>query len=166
MATDDRAGADRCGACALRGADAGRRRFVQQLALSAAALLVGASCGDGEIGGPAGPTVAPPIDGGPFTIAIADFPPLANVGGIARVDGGSSTPIAVARLDLTTFVAMSMICPHAGYRPISIVSGGFICPNHGAEFETDGQWSGGQQTRDLVLYAVDHDAGAGTLTIS
>jgi Rieske Fe-S protein len=127
---------------------------------------VGTACGDGEIGGPAGPTVAPPIDGGPFTIAIADFPPLANVGGIARVDGGSATPIAVARLGASSFVAMSMICPHAGYRPISIVPGGFICPNHGAEFETDGQWSGGQPTRDLVLYVVDYDAGAGTLTIS
>jgi nitrite reductase/ring-hydroxylating ferredoxin subunit len=82
------------------------------------------------------------------------------------VDGGGSRPVAVTRTGAETFVAMSMVCPHAGYRPIQIAPPGFKCPNHGAEFESDGTWVGGQRTRDLTRFAVVYDAAAGTLTIS
>jgi Rieske Fe-S protein len=144
-----------------------RRQFIAQSTLSAiAAVLTSAfvsACGDGEIGG-AGPTAPPVLDQG-FTIRIADFPALQQVGGIARVNSDASNPIAVSRLSANAFAALSMICPHAGYKPINIVSSGFRCPNHNALFAADGNWTGGQRTRDLQSYPTTYNAGAGTLTI-
>ncbi len=140
-----------------------RREFIAQSALAAIAAVLTTSCGDGEIGivGPPPPTVI----GNAFTIRIADFPALSTVGGIARVDGNTSNPIAVSRIGPNTFVALSMICPHAGYKPVDITSNGFVCPNHGARFAADGNWIGGQRTRDMQSYPVAYNAGAGTLTI-
>lgn len=144
-----------------------RRAFIAQSTLAAvAAVLTSAfasACGDGVIGG-AGPTAPPVLDNG-FTIRIADFPALQQVGGIARVNSDAANPIAVSRLSANTFAALSMICPHAGYKPINITSSGFRCPNHGAVFASDGNWMGGQRTRDLQSYPTTYNAGAGTLTI-
>lgn len=144
-----------------------RRQFIAQSTLSAIAAILGSgilsACGDGEIG-TFGPT-APPVLSESFTIRIADFPALQQVGGIARVDDSSSQPIAVSRLSPNTFVALSMICPHAGYKPVSITSSGFRCPNHGALFANDGNWVGGMRTKDMQSYPTVYDQGAGTLTI-
>lgn len=140
-----------------------RRQFVAQATLAAVAALLTSACGDGEIGG--GGVTAPPVLAEGFTIRIADFPALQQVGGIARVDGGSQNPLAVSRLGPTSFVALSMTCPHAGYRPINIAASGFRCPNHGAVFAADGSWTGGQRTRDLQSYPTVYNAGAGTLAI-
>ncbi len=144
-----------------------RRQFIAQSTLTAiAAVLTSAlasGCGDGEIGA-AGPTAPPVLDQG-FTIRIADFPALQQVGGIARVNSDASNPIAVSRLGPSAFVALSMICPHAGYKPINITSTGFRCPNHNALFAADGNWTGGQRTKDLQSYPTTYNAGAGTLTI-
>lgn len=140
-----------------------RRAFIAQSTLSAVAALLAAACGDMEIG-VAGAT-APPVLSQDFTIRIADFPALQQVGGIARVDGNSSNPIAVSRTGPNTFVALSMICPHAGYRPIDITASGFRCPNHGAVFASDGNWTGGQRTRDLQSYPTSYNSATGMLTI-
>lgn len=160
---DGRCGRAGTGDADFRVAGSSRREFMSQSVFGAVAAFLASSCGDGQIGG-AGP-LAPVVIGQAFTIRIADFPALQSVGGIARVDGGSSNPIAVSRTGVNSFVALSMICPHAGYRPISIASGGFRCPNHGATFANDGNWTGGQRTRDLQAYPTSYNAGAGTLTI-
>jgi nitrite reductase/ring-hydroxylating ferredoxin subunit len=140
-----------------------RRQFIAQSVLATVVAMLSGGCGDGEIGavGPPPPTT---IDDA-FTIRIADFPALQTVGGIARVDGGTSSPLAVSRLGPNTFVALSMVCPHAGYKPINIVTNGFRCPNHGAQFAADGNWTGGQRTKDLQSYPVAYNSGSGTLTI-
>lgn len=151
---------DRCGAC---GVD--RRAFLSQSAMLVAGSLLAASCGDGDIGGAAG-IFLPPGGSSGLVVSLADFPALASVGGTARVDAGGSRPVAVTRTGDTTFVALSMICPHAGYKPIQIAPPGFKCPNHGAEFEPNGNWVGGQKTSDLVRFSVAYDAAAGTLTIT
>lgn len=153
-----------CANCAAAH-DPARRRFVAQGLLASVGLLVATACGDGVIGGPAGPSFAPALDP-PLLVNLADFPALGAVGGIARVDAGSATPVAVSRLGAAEYRAFSMICPHASYRPISIVTSGFVCPNHGARFGADGDWTGGQGTTSLLEYAVVLNAGAGTLTIS
>jgi nitrite reductase/ring-hydroxylating ferredoxin subunit len=145
-----------------------RREFIARSTLAAVVTLL-SSCGDGEIGGidPDNPEPpAPPPLNEPFTIRIADFPALQTVGGIARVDRGGSAPIALARIAQSTFAALSMVCPHAGYKPISIISGGFRCPNHGARFDSSGHWIGGQRTRDLQSYPTTYNAGTGTVSIS
>ena len=136
-----------------------RRQFLESAvaALGAGALLACSS----EI------MTTPAIT--PITIRIADFAALASVGGVAIVDGGSQSgePIAVARTGATTFVALSLICPHKGVTvTLSNLSGiTFICPGHGAEFTTDGTWSGGQPTTNLGRYPLTFDQAAGTLHI-
>ncbi|MBX7117540.1 MAG: Rieske (2Fe-2S) protein [Gemmatimonadaceae bacterium] len=146
--------------------DPARRHFLATtLAATVAAFL--AACGDGNIGGVTGAESGGGgvTSSGPLVVVLADFPALAADGGIARVDGGGRRPIAVARLTAGTFRAFSMICPHAGYRPIAITGGGFECPNHGARFDAQGRWTGGQRASDLAEYGVTLDALAGTLTV-
>lgn len=151
---------DRCGGC---GVD--RRAFLSQSAMLVAGSLLAASCGDGDIGG-AGGIFLPPGGTTGLVIRLADFPALASVGGTVRVDSGGSRPVAVTRTGPATFVALSMICPHANFSPIQITAPGFRCPNHGAQFAPDGEWVGGQPTGNLGRFSVVYDAGAGTLTIS
>lgn len=133
--------------------------------LATLGLLTAGACGDGVIGGPMGPRMAPLLNP-PLLVTLANFPALATLGGIARVDAGTDRPVAVTRMGAADYRAFSMVCPHASYRPISIVAAGFICPNHGARFAPDGDWTGGQATNSLLEYSVVLDAGAGTLTIS
>ena len=75
-----------------------------------------------------------------------------------------STPIAVVRTATSSFVALSRICPHQG-GGVNPVSGGFLCPLHGAQFSDTGVWEGGQQTGNLTSYNTSYNASAGTLTI-
>ncbi len=103
----------------------------------------------------------------PFTVSVSSFPSLASVGGLAVVDNGAHTgdPIAVARIDATTFIALSLVCPHRGFT-VQISGPGFYCAGHGATFSANGSWTGGQPTSNLSRYAVVYDAAAGTLKIS
>jgi Rieske Fe-S protein len=142
-----------------------RRDFLTQSLLTAVAgVLAGASIGCGQdlltVASPVGPTTL----GTALTFKLANFPVLANVGGIARVDGGTGTPLAIARTGASTFVAVSLVCTHQG-TTVDIVSGGFKCPNHGATFGADGHWTGGQTTTNLVTYPVVYDSAAGTLQV-
>ena len=153
-----------------RGIDAERRRFLST-ALAASLLGVLAACGDGDIGGVSGIDDDDDDDGGgggppagSFVVTIANFAALGTDGGVARVDGGSGTPTAVLRVNATTYRAFSLVCPHAG-TTVSIVSGGFRCPNHGATFSSNGALSGGPATRGLTERAVTFNAAAGTLSI-
>ncbi len=104
--------------------------------------------------------------GGPFTVTVANFSALATVGGVARVDGGTGAPTALYRSDASTFVALSMICPHAGFAPIDITSSGFHCPAHGSTFSKSGALLGGPSPTGLASFAVTFDQAAGTVTIS
>ena len=141
-----------CSSC--RGLD--RREFLEQtLAIMGLAAL--AACGSGA------PT-APGITA--FTINVGDYPALATVGGSAVVDSGSRTgePIAVSRTGASSFVALSLICPHRG-TTVQVSAPGFYCPGHGARFAANGDWTGGQQTSNLASYAITYDQAAGTLKI-
>lgn len=146
-----------CAGCALS-----RRDFLAGSVMAAVAAVLTASCGDGQIGaaGPTGPTTG----AAGLTIRVADFPALANVGGIARVDGGKGSPVAVVRTGAGSFSAFSLVCPHQG-TTINITANGFKCPNHGATFASSGSWIGGQPTSSLTALALTYDAAAGTITI-
>lgn len=144
-----------CEGCALS-----RREFVGRSTLAAVAAMLASACG-GPIPGVDNPLG--PGSTGSLTINLADYPALANVGGIARVNTGGA-PVAVVRQSAGTFAAFSMSCPHAG-TTIDIVGGAFVCPNHGARFNAAGQWTGGQRTSNLVSLPVTYDATAGTLTL-
>ncbi len=141
--------------CALR-----RRDFLGAAALTALALLETA-CGDGQIGG-TGPSTP---SGGALVVTLSQYATLANVGGAARVDGGSGTPVALVRTGAATFVALSLICPHE-HSTVGLNGSGFLCPNHGARFSSTGVWQGGQRTTNMRTLVSSYDAVAGTVTIN
>lgn len=137
------------------GGEIGRRTFLAQSALLAAAAALAACAGAAD-------ATAPSLSG-QATITVSDYPALSSVGGIALVTIQSS-PFAIVRTGSSSFVALSRVCPHQG----SIVNqngSGFLCPNHGAQFNATGGWIGGQPTSSLRSYATAYDASAGTLTI-
>lgn len=147
--------------------DQDRRRFLSAtLAASVAAILT--ACGDG---GPLGGDDDDDTGGGgsiptgQLTVVLSNFSALAADGGIARVDGGSGNPVAVVRVNATTYRAFSMVCPHAG-TTINITTGGFRCPNHGAVFNSAGVRTGGQVTTDLRELPVVFTAATQSLTIN
>ena len=157
-----------CAGCACGGECAdglSRRDFVAKSTLAAVAAFL-AACGNGQIGmtAPGGAAAPPGGSAAGLTVVLSQFPALANVGGMARVDGGAGSPVALVRTSATAFEAFSMVCPHQG-STINITSTGFKCPNHGAMFDKNGAWTGGQQTSSLTSYPTTYDATAGTVLI-
>jgi cytochrome b6-f complex iron-sulfur subunit len=145
-----------------------RREFLSRstLALAGAAALT-AACGDGQIGG-AGVT-APLLSGGSLTLKVSTVPALAVVGQLAFVP--SNPGIAVKRTGPDTFLALSTRCTHEGTR-VDIVNGStsFRCPNHGAQYDSNGTvtrqpQSSGSATA-LPSYATQYDPATDILTIS
>jgi cytochrome b6-f complex iron-sulfur subunit len=72
--------------------------------------------------------------------------------------------VALVRTATSSFVALSMVCPHAG-TTIGYTGSGWLCPNHGARFTTTGTWSGGQGASNLAVFGTTYDAVAGTVRI-
>jgi len=146
-----------------------RREFLGAAALAALALLE--ACGNGIIGPQDAATNVVPggsttTSTGGLQVKLASYPALANTGGIARVDGGVGTPVALVRTGATTFLALSLRCPHEGFT-IDVQSGGFYCRNHGARFTSNGTWTtSAQRTTNMVSLPLTYDAAAGTVTIT
>ena len=134
----------------------GRRTFLAQSALLAAGALL-AACAAGDATAP-GTTISSTTD-----IKVSDFPALASVGGVALVNV-SGNPLAIVRTGDASFVTLSRICPHQG-STINPSGSGFLCPGHGARFNSTGQWVGGQSTSNMRSYATSYDAATGTITI-
>ena len=134
-----------------------RREFVGRASMVLAALGL-AGCGIGSSLEPLRSSV---------TINLADHPALLTVGGAAAVSTDPKTPVAVSRLSETEFEAFSLKCPHEGQQVgVYNDSKTFVCSGHGARFNLQGQWIGGQSTGNLTSYRTTFDAAAGTVTIS
>jgi Rieske Fe-S protein len=91
-------------------------------------------------------TGTPTVGANQFGVTIANYPALANVGGIAVVR--SSPAIALARTS-GGFVAFSLRCPHQGTTVRVLSNRTLQCPNHGATFAYTGGWTGGYRTGNL-----------------
>ena len=154
-------GPDACPGCGTRDSlDApaggiGRRTFLAQSAILAAAAAL-AACG-------AGGSVTAPTLSGSTSIKVSDDPALASVGGVALINV-SGSPLAIVHTDASTYLALSRICPHQG-SIVNFTGNGFLCPNHGAQFTETGTWIGGQRTSSLRSYPTAFDSTTGTLTI-
>ncbi len=61
------------------------------------------------------------------------------------------------------FAAISMVCTHLGCT-IGAITGGFRCPCHGSQFDSDGRVMGGPAPRSLDWFAVAVDP-AGELVV-
>ena len=135
-----------------------RRTFLAHGSLAGVLAILTTACGNGVFG--SGTTSPGSVN---TTVTVADYPALATIGGIAKLNG-TSTPVAVVRASATTFRAFSMVCPHVG-TTIGIQGAGFLCPNHEAQFNAAGRNVGGQQTSSLTEFTVTTNASATTLTI-
>jgi Rieske Fe-S protein len=133
-----------------------RRKFLSMGAYAAAAAALAACAAGGGTDSTSPGTVG-------ATVKVSDYAALANVGGVA-VTTLNGTPIAIVRTGAATFITLSRICPHQG-STINQISTGFRCPNHLAQFDTTGNWVGGQRTSNMRSYPTSYDATAGTLTI-
>ena len=137
----------------------GRRTFLVQSGILAAIAALNACGGLG-----AGGDVTSPNLPANTTVTISNYSSLANVGGVALLTLGSA-PVAIVRTGATSFLALSRICPHQGGL-ITTRGGDFVCTRHGATFDLNGTWIGGQPTRNMYQYTTSYDAANGTLTIS
>jgi cytochrome b6-f complex iron-sulfur subunit len=152
----------RCGSCTHTSAEArgeaeiGRRDFLARSALLAAAAAL-AACGVGA------DTTAPNL-GSDSSINVPDFASLSAVGGVALITV-SGARLAIVRTGASSFAALSRICPHQG-SVVNQSGAGFLCPNHGAQFSSTGQWVGGQRTTNLHSYPTSYDPSTGILSIS
>ena len=133
-----------------------RRKFISLGAYAAAAAALAACAGA------AGTDATAPTSVG-ATVKVSDYSALAAVGGVAVTSIGG-TPVAIVRTSATTFITLSRVCPHQG-STVNATSSGFKCPNHGATFDPNGTWIGGERTSNMRSYATTYDAAAGTLTI-
>jgi Rieske Fe-S protein len=134
----------------------GRRTFLVQSGILAAMAAL-AACGAST------DSTAPSIPAN-SQIQIGNYSALANVGGVALVSVGAA-PLAIVRTSTTSFIALSRVCPHQG--GIVNESGSrFVCPVHGATFDLNGHWIGGQPTSNMRQYATTYDAASNALTIS
>lgn len=137
--------------------DLDRRGFFEQsVRLGALALLVGACRDLGSITGPAA--------GEEVLVTLADYPALAEEGGVALI-AGLYPPVALANEGSGTYAALSLVCPHQG-SVVRWTGSQFVCPNHGARFALDGHWTGGQPTSNLHEYPTTYDPVAGTVRIA
>lgn len=144
-----------CTACAVS-----RRSFLGATTLAAVVAVLD-GCTTSSLTGPGAATGS----GGALTVSVANYPALATVGGIARVDGGHGSPTALVRTATDAFVALSMVCTHQG-ATINITGSGFTCPNHGATFSRTGSWVGGQPTTALYQFPTSYDPQLGTVLIT
>jgi nitrite reductase/ring-hydroxylating ferredoxin subunit len=135
----------------------GRRTFLVQSGILAAIAALSAC-------GLSGSDVTAPTIPSNSTIKVSDYSTLANVGGVAMVTLGTA-PVAIVRTGTSSFIALSRICPHQG-GTVQLSGSNFVCPVHGATFNTSGQWVGGQRTSSLHSYSTSYDSTTGTLTIS
>ena len=148
------------GHCKSGGTDAGRREFLTRAGLAAISGLLLDSCGALVDLFTPGTTRLP----GPLAVNVADYPALATVGGIALLRNVPA-PMAAVRASTTNFLVFSRTCPHQG-TTIGLSGSGFRCPNHGAQFDSNGNNTGGFRAGALSRYTTAYDATTGILTIS
>ncbi len=137
--------------------------------MAAAVLVAAEACGDGQIGPPqiSGPDPLKP-PGGPFQIAISDFPDLATTGVI--VDIGRVAPErTLMRTGPATFIGLSRICSHQQCT-IDIKTDHYQCPCHLSEFTSTGAVIHGPNVASAPIgplrqLAISFDASTQTLTV-
>ena len=145
------------GGCAGHTAGLSRRGFMERCTLAAIGAVL-AGCSDGLMG-PGVPT------GGPYEVDLAAYPALAHVGGVARVDLGGGQVVGVGRTGPDSFAAYALGCTHEG-TAVRASGDGWVCPSHGAAFDTAGRVTAGPANRPLREVPVTFEASTNLLTVN
>ena len=108
-----------------------------------------------------------------LAVTIANWPPLANLGGaVGSVGIVAGVGVAVVRTGANSFAAFSMRCPHQGttirVENFSNTGSAFHCPNHDALWNSSGQLipASRQNTSPLTALSVSYAAGDTVLYVS
>ena len=135
-----------------------RRQFLTTAgAAGLGGLVVLSGCGDGDLG-----LVFATLPAGPITINVADYPQLATVGTLVKVNGEF---IAVKRTGTSTFDALSLVCTHQGCGVTITSNTQLDCPCHGSRFDGNGLVVRDPADKPLPKFPTSYDAAANTLTI-
>ncbi len=119
-----------------------RKEFIEQVGVGAAALMFASCLGSCKKKSTTNPSTATVN----FTVSIASGP-LATNGGFLIQNG-----VIVARTTSGTFVAVSSTCTHQGGTLGFSSSNTFVCPVHGATFDTSGNVISGPAPTALQKY--------------
>jgi cytochrome b6-f complex iron-sulfur subunit len=120
-----------------------RRKFLQSAAVAVSSIALGLST--------AAQADAPAAENGELLMALP-AQVLEKVGGFEVIETADDKVI-VARTGPTSIVACSAICTHKGCTVgYEHESGQFVCPCHGARYETTGKVVKGPAKRDLKSY--------------
>lgn len=130
-----------------------RREFLGSLTgpvVAVCAVCMGAcSKSAGSSSTSSGSTTAPTAN---FTVDLVSQ--LPTVGSSVAVSGVLIVRVAAGNV-VSSFVAVQQACTHEGtninYVPANQI---FLCPNHGAQFNTAGKNIGGQATSALKVYTL------------
>lgn len=120
-----------------------RKEFISQVGAGTALLLIPAC-----IGGLAGCTkdnLAPTsVD---FTLDVSSGPLASNGGSLVQ------SGVIVARTNSGSYIAVSAACTHQGTQ-VNYAAGNnnFVCPNHGAKFDSSGSVTHGPANKNLTKY--------------
>jgi cytochrome b6-f complex iron-sulfur subunit len=143
-----------------------RRQFCTRTCSAAALAALGGvvtgvlqGCGGGGPTSPGGggssvatlPTVNGTVTGGAITVTIDAGSPLAATGGVALVRSGAGN-VLVARTAQGAFSALTATCTHAGCAITGYSGQTFVCPCHGAQFDSSGRVLSGPAPTALRQY--------------
>ena len=103
------------------------------------------------------------MSGGSILVTIDAGSPLAAVGSVALVRSGAGN-VLVARTSQDAFSALSSTCTHEGCAITGYSGQTFVCPCHGAQFDSSGRVLSGPARTALKPYATQF--ASGVLTIS
>jgi Rieske Fe-S protein len=129
------------------------RRDLLRVVCASTGVVCGALAGCGGDGPASGRDVIslPPVTNGRITLALADFPQLQHAGGgLVGRSTGMPDPLAITRMDESTFFALSGVCTHmACILSFNALNASLDCPCHGSSFELDGRVINGPAQRPL-----------------
>jgi nitrite reductase/ring-hydroxylating ferredoxin subunit len=110
------------------------------------------------------PTINAASAGGAITVTIDAASPLAAVGSLALVQGGSTSAL-VAHTGQDTFTALTAVCTHEGCTITGVSGQTYVCPCHGSEFNTGGGVVKGPAAAPLRQFTTRFASNALTITL-
>lgn len=128
-----------------------RRKFLDNLALAAAALGLGFSAQDKPK-----QVLA--------TVKISENKDLEKLGGYALIKGTPAGDVLVVHSGDTQYTALSNVCPHKQCK-VEVKSPSLIqCPCHQSAYKIDGTYIGGPSKTSLKKFTISQDGDV--LTVS
>ncbi len=103
-----------------------------------------------------------------LAVTLAAWPALGAVGGVASVGTLNFTPVGVARVGATSYVAFSLSCPHRGTTVQPQNGQSWRCPNHGATWDAAGSLAANTafRTSNLSSLTVRYTPGDAVLYVT